>query len=124
MSENATVDAHDRAPGEESRERPQLGAQGYVIGFILAALLTVASFAVAMGDIVWEPAVPAALAALGVAQIGVHLVFFLHITTGPDNTNNILALAFGVFIVALIVIGSMWIMANLDHSGTQPLIHR
>jgi cytochrome o ubiquinol oxidase subunit IV len=33
--------------------------------------------------------------------MGVHLVFFLHITTGPDNTNNVLALAFGILIVAL-----------------------
>jgi cytochrome o ubiquinol oxidase operon protein cyoD len=42
-------------------------------------------------------------------------VFFLHITTGPDNTNNVLALAFGVLIVSLVVIGSLWIMANLNH---------
>ena len=35
--------------------------------------------------------------------MGVHLVFFLHITTGPDNTNNVLALAFGVLIVILVV---------------------
>jgi hypothetical protein len=33
---------------------------------------------------------------LAIAQMGVHLVFFLHITTGPDNTNNVLALAFGL----------------------------
>jgi cytochrome o ubiquinol oxidase subunit IV len=33
--------------------------------------------------------------------MGVHVVFFLHITTGPDNTNNVLALAFGVLIVSL-----------------------
>jgi cytochrome o ubiquinol oxidase operon protein cyoD len=32
------------------------------------------------------------LAVLAIAQMGVHLVFFLHITTGPDNTNNVLAL--------------------------------
>ena len=44
-----------------------------------------------------------------------HLVFFLHITTAPDNTNNVLALAFGVLIVALIIGGSLWIMANLNH---------
>jgi cytochrome o ubiquinol oxidase operon protein cyoD len=46
--------------------------------------------------------------------MGVHLVFFLHITTGPDNTNNVLALAFGVLIVTLIVAGSLWIMSNLN----------
>jgi len=39
---------------------------------------------------------------LAIAQMGVHLVFFLHIGTGPDNTNNVLALAFGVLIVVLV----------------------
>jgi cytochrome o ubiquinol oxidase operon protein cyoD len=53
---------------------------------------------------------------LAVAQMGVHLVFFLHITTGPDNSNNVLALAFGVLIVALIIVGSMWIMTNMNHN--------
>ena len=46
--------------------------------------------------------------------MGVHLVFFLHITTGPDNTNNVMALAFGVLIVALVVVGSLLIMADLE----------
>jgi len=53
---------------------------------------------------------------LAIAQMGVHLVFFLHITTGPDNTNNVLALAFGVLIVLLVMCGSLWIMANLNHN--------
>ncbi len=49
-----------------------------------------------------------------VAQIGVHLVFFLHLTTAPDNTNNVLALVFGILIVVLIIVGSIWIMNHLD----------
>ena len=53
---------------------------------------------------------------LAIAQMGVHLVFFLHITTGPDNVNNVLALAFGVLIVLLLIIGSLWIMGNLNHN--------
>ena len=59
---------------------------------------------------------PAGLAVLAIAQMGVHLVFFLHITTGPDNTNNILALAFGVLIVFLVLVGSLVIMANLNEN--------
>ena len=51
---------------------------------------------------------------LAVAQMGVHLVFFLHITSGPDNTNNVLALAFGVLIVVIVVVGSLLIMFNLN----------
>jgi RND family efflux transporter MFP subunit len=57
-----------------------------------------------------------ALVALAIAQIGVHLVFFLHLTTAPDNTNNALALAFGVLIVTLVVGGSLWIMSHLDRN--------
>jgi cytochrome o ubiquinol oxidase operon protein cyoD len=56
------------------------------------------------------------LAALAIAQMGVHLVFFLHISSAPDQTNNFLALAFGIFIVGLVVFGSMIIMANLNHA--------
>jgi len=52
--------------------------------------------------------------------MGVHLVFFLHITTGPDNTNNVLALAFGILIVFLVVVGSLWIMTNLNDSMMWP----
>jgi len=51
---------------------------------------------------------------LAIAQMGVHLVFFLHITTGPDNTNNVLALAFGILIVFVVVAGSLWIMRDMN----------
>jgi cytochrome o ubiquinol oxidase operon protein cyoD len=57
---------------------------------------------------------------LAVAQMGIHLVFFLHITTGPDNTNNVLALAFGILTVVLVVAGSLWIMANLNDAMMPP----
>jgi cytochrome o ubiquinol oxidase subunit IV len=86
----------------------------YTAGLAFALLLTGASFLVSQSDLLWTPGVPAGLAVLAIAQMGVHLVFFLHIGTGPDNTNNVLALAFGVLIVALIVSGSLWIMANLN----------
>jgi cytochrome o ubiquinol oxidase operon protein cyoD len=68
--------------------------------------------------------VPAGLAVLAIAQMGVHLVFFLHITTGADSTNNILALAFGVLISLLVIAGSLVIMANLNENmaaHTDPL---
>lgn len=48
--------------------------------------------------------------------MGVHLVFFLHISGAPDQTNNFLALAFGIFVVGLIMFGSMIIMANPNHA--------
>lgn len=100
------------AEGADLRER----VRGYLIGFGLAVLLTIASFTAAGTHLIWQPAIAAALITFGIAQIGVHLVFFLHITTAPDNTNNILALAFGILIVALVVGGSVWIMWHLNQN--------
>lgn len=112
------VDQHDAAPGEEgiAEHEPVGGLQGYILGYGLAILLTVASFVAARSGFIYEPAVISALVVLAIGQMGVHLVFFLHLTTGSDNTNNVLALAFGVFIVALVVLGSVWIMTHLNHN--------
>jgi cytochrome o ubiquinol oxidase operon protein cyoD len=85
----------------------------YIIGLALALLLTGVSFWVASTSVLWGPGVAVGLVVLAIAQMGVHLVFFLHITTGPDNTNNVLALAFGVLIVFLVMIGTIWIMYHL-----------
>ena len=86
----------------------------YVIGLALALILTGVSFWVASTPVLWGPGVATGLVVLAIAQMGVHLVFFLHITTGPDNTNNVLALAFGVLIVFLVMIGTIWIMAHMN----------
>jgi cytochrome o ubiquinol oxidase subunit IV len=86
----------------------------YLTGFALSIALTVASFYIVHTGLIWGPGIAMALVVLAVAQIGVQLVFFLHLTTAPDNTNNILALAFGILIVVLIIGGSIWIMNNLN----------
>ncbi|MFL6764657.1 MAG: cytochrome o ubiquinol oxidase subunit IV [Sphingomicrobium sp.] len=85
----------------------------YVVGLGLALVLTGVSFWVASTSVLWGPGVAVGLVVLASAQMGVHLVFFLHITSGPDNTNNVLALAFGVLIVFLVMVGTIWIMAHL-----------
>jgi len=108
----------DLAPGqrdESSRRAFATGLGAYLVGLALAVGLTIASFWAADTGLIYGPAVKAALVTLAIAQMGVHLVFFLHITTAPDNTNNVLALAFGVLIVFFVIVGSLWIMANLNH---------
>jgi cytochrome o ubiquinol oxidase subunit IV len=110
----------DTAPGDErvgGREVAE-GILGYLVGLALATLITIVAFFISGTSMVWGPSIPLALVVLAIAQIGVHLVFFIHITTGPDNANNILALAFGVLIVFLLIVGSLWIMANLNHNMT------
>ncbi len=112
------INAYDVAPGvmEAADHSIRDGIQGYLIGLALAIMLTVASFYIVHTPLIWGPGIPVALVVLAIAQIGVHLVFFLHITTAPDNTNNVLALAFGVLIVALVIGGSLWIMSHLNQN--------
>jgi len=112
------MSAHvDVAPGDEQDSGSLRDAvSGYLIGFVLATLLTVVSFYIARSTLVWAPSIPIALSVLAIAQMGVHLVFFLHITSGADNVNNVLALAFGLLIVMLLVFGSLWIMTHLNHT--------
>ena len=106
----------DLAPGDEEEGSTGSRLLGYVVGLGLAILLTATSFFIAGTDLVWQPSIPVAIIVLAIAQMGVHLVFFLHITTGADNTNNVLALGFGLLIVILVIGGSLWIMSNLNHN--------
>ena len=92
----------------------------YVIGLALALLLTGVSFWVASTSVLWGPGVAVGLVVLAIAQMGIHLVFVLHITSGPDNTNNVLALAFGVLIVFLVMVGTIWIMAHMNMNVGMP----
>jgi len=112
----------DLAPGDEPVDGREIaeGIRGYLIGLGLATLITVVAFFVSRTSLVWQPSIPIALMVLAIAQMGVHLVFFLHITSGPDNTNNVLALAFGVLIVFLVMVGTIVIMAQMNHNMGAP----
>jgi len=103
----------DRTPGVEEHE-PTASYLSYTVGLGLAIIATIASFIVAQTNLLWPPGIPVGLIVLALAQIGVHLVFFLHLGSYPDSTNNILALAFGVLVVFLVIAGSVWIIANLN----------
>jgi len=111
-------EAHgDVAPGDELEPADIPRAiRGYLVGLVLATLLTCVSFYIAGTTLVWQPSIPIALSVLAMAQMGVHVIFFLHITSGPDSINNVMALAFGLLIVMLLVFGSLWIMTHLDHN--------
>ena len=117
MTLRAENDSEEREEetGDESEEH-QARLSSYVIGLSLAIVLTAASFWAVQTNLIYGPGIPVALAALAIAQMGIHLVFFLHLTTAPDNTNNALALAFGILIVGLIVFGSIWIMWHVNYN--------
>lgn len=122
MTMNQDYDAgshvgEDRPPGAPGVTRTlerEIG--GYLLGLALAIALTATSFWAVGAQSIYGPGVALGLLVLAVAQMGIHLIFFLHITAAPDNANNILALAFGVLIVCLIVFGSVWVMTHLNYN--------
>ena len=118
MTRRDRGDELDAVPGQESAIDQEIthGLRTYLIGLGLAVLLTALSFWAPTTHLIWGPGIPIALIVFAIAQMGVHLVFFLHITTSPDNTNNVLALAFGVLIVFLVIGGSVWIMTNMNYN--------
>jgi cytochrome o ubiquinol oxidase operon protein cyoD len=108
----------DIAPGDERADGTEVaeGIRGYLIGLGLSVLATVVAFFLSGTSLVWQPSIPAALIVLAIAQMGVHIVFFLHITTRPDSMNNVMALMFGVFVVFVLIVGSVWIMTHLNQN--------
>ncbi len=89
--------------------------KNYLIGFVLAVILTAIPFAlVAMGAL---PRVTMffVIAVAAVVQVFVHLRYFLNLSLKETPRENILALAFACVLVFLMVGGTMWIMFNLDY---------
>jgi len=116
--EQRAPDDATETPGESGDWKS--GLLKNLLGLAASIVLTLASFWAAGSGLVWGPGVPVLLAALAIGQMGVHLVFFLHVSSGPEGTNTILALAFGVFVVALVVFGSLVIMGSLDAAMPMP----
>ena len=100
-------------PGTENGQ--QHGSlKGYLVGYAAAAVLTISAFAAAQSNALTPASVVAAITVLAVGQMLVHLIFFLHISTTPNQRTNILAFAVTMLIVLLIVGGSLWIMSHLQ----------
>ncbi len=108
-------EAAHKAPGGGQRGRATRRLEAISSGSALPSMLTLASFWAAETHEVWQPGMPVLLAALAIGQMGVHRrVLLAHFERARTSTNNFLALAFGIFVVGLVVFGSMIIMANLN----------
>ncbi|WP_298818151.1 cytochrome o ubiquinol oxidase subunit IV [uncultured Roseibium sp.] len=87
----------------------------YLVGFVLAVVLTAIPFAVVWGGLLTGPAVYAVIAVAAVLQVMVHLVFFLHLNFKSTPAENLFFLAFAAVLIIIMVGGSLWIMTDLHH---------
>ncbi len=99
-----------------SKNHDQSGAKGYLIGFVASLILTIIPFYFAYTGIVSRETTIEILIITAVAQLLVHLVYFLHMDSSEKGKFNALSFAFTVVIVFIVVAGSIWIMWNLNHN--------
>ncbi len=88
--------------------------KSYLIGFVLAVILTVVPFLLAMNGYFTPSTTAAIVIGFAVIQILVHLVYFLHMDPKSEGGWNILALIFTGIILAIVLAGSIWVMHHLD----------
>ena len=89
---------------------PKIGTyRSYVLGYILCLLLTAVAFLMATPqNTVW-------IIAFGILQIGVQLFLFFHLHTERKPHWNLIVFLFMLLVMVILVVGSLWIMANLDY---------
>ncbi|MFW0766095.1 cytochrome o ubiquinol oxidase subunit IV [Trabulsiella odontotermitis] len=88
----------------------------YMTGFILSIILTAIPFWMVMNGTASHGVILGTILATAVVQILVHLVCFLHMNSKSDEGWNLTAFVFTILIIAIVVIGSIWIMWNLNYN--------
>ena len=95
--------------------------KSYMIGFVLSVILTAIPFWLVMGDVLENKTLLViAIMGLGVIQIFVHMIYFLHMDTKSESGWNMLALIFTLVLVVITHSGSIWIMYHLN-SNMMPM---
>ena len=89
----------------------------YLIGFVLAAVLTAIPFWIVIYDVFRNPRVGAVVILIfAFVQIVVHMVYFLHMNTKSEGGWTVLALIFTSILVVITLAGSLWVMEHLDYN--------
>jgi cytochrome o ubiquinol oxidase operon protein cyoD len=102
--------------GNGHGEEPSHGSLGgYLTGFLLSVILTAIPFWLVMGGVLSSTiATIGIVLVLAVVQIGVHMIYFLHLDTRSEGGWNMLALIFTVILVFITLTGSLWVMYHLN----------
>jgi len=90
--------------------------RSYTLGFILALVLTGIPFILVMTAALPVTALLVTIGAFALVQIGVHLVFFLHLSRSSEQRWNIVVFAYTLIVLAILVGASVWIMYHLNYN--------
>jgi len=111
---SASHSTHDAAHGH-GEGHGHFSRRGYLLGFLLSAVLTAIPFWLVMtGALADKQAAVLIVIALAVVQILVHTVAFLHLNTRSEGGWTLMAYIFTAVIVLIVISGSLWIMYHLN----------
>ncbi len=97
--------------------------RGYMIGFLLSVVLTAIPFWLVMAGVLDSKLLTAVLVmGIGVVQIVVHMVYFLHMNPRSEGGWTMMALIFTLIIVGIAIAGSLWVMHHLN-ANMMPMTH-
>lgn len=107
---------------DEKLEASKSAMRSYVIGFFLSVLLTIIPYYLVVKKVFDSATLLVAVALLGVVQLIVQVIFFLHLHKKSKPHWNMIVFSFTLLIVAFLVIGSLWIMyhLNVNMMGVSP----
>jgi cytochrome o ubiquinol oxidase subunit IV len=111
---------HDHAHGADHSHANHGSLKSYIVGFALSIILTLMSFGCVMSGAVPHNLVMPGIMVLCVAQVLVQLVFFLHLSAKPGQRDNLSIGVFTVLIIAIVVVGSLWVMHNMNEYMMHP----
>ena len=93
--------------------------KAYLTGFISSAILTAASFFLAMTELVSGRTLIITIVALALVQAAVQVKFFLHVGEEPKPRWESGIFFFMVLVLFIIIVGSIWIMMDLNERVMQ-----
>jgi cytochrome o ubiquinol oxidase subunit IV len=101
-------------------EAATITSGSYLAGFGLAILLTLTSFGLVMSGALPPSDTVYAIFAAAIAQVLVHLHYFLHLDGSVAQRWNLTAILFTTLIIGIVVGGSIWIMYSLNYRTMDP----
>lgn len=101
---------------KKASDNNPLNMQSLVAGLVLSAGLTVLAYNIAVSKWLVGGYAVAAVMILAAIQLAVQLVFFLHFGREKRPRMNMAAFYFMLIFLGILVVGSMWIMHNLNYN--------
>lgn len=89
--------------------------KSYGLGYVLSVLLTLAAYFLVVENVFSGVTLISTISVLGAVQFFIQLILFIHLNAETTPRWNTIVFLFMLLISGIIVIGSLWIMANLDY---------